>query len=84
MDLPSLPILVERELVGVDLGQEPEHGRSDRSRAAVPARPTVAAMNRDPECGGHGPASLDFNPTLSDLREDLFGLCCVVAERRRD
>jgi hypothetical protein len=39
-------------------------------------------MNRDPACGGYGPASLDFDPALSDLGEDLFGLRFVVAERR--
>jgi len=84
MNLSSPPVRVVRKIVRVQLGEEAQHRRRDRPRAAVAARPTVAAVNRDLHGDGHRSPSLDFNPSLSDGGEDFGRARRVVGERRRD
>jgi hypothetical protein len=84
MDLASLPVRVIGKHVGVDLRQETEHGRGDRSRAAIATRPTVPAVNSELRSDGHRPTPLDLNPPLSDGSEDFARARWVIGKRGRD
>jgi hypothetical protein len=84
MDLPGLPVRVVRELVRVDLREEPKHGWGDRSCAAVAARPTVADVNRNLDGDGRGPASRDLDSSLPDGGKNLAGPRVVAGQRGRD